>query len=106
VRAGTDDRGLSHGPGGYVTTMTDPTDSAPNGLPGGDRSAHVEAVQAVVDRITSWQDGATGDVVRAELVKALDEAGVSVPDSFVDEVVRRVGDEDSAHFDVEPLLQG
>ncbi len=86
--------------------MSDSTNTSTNGLPGGDRSAHVEAVQAVVDRITSWQDGATDDVVRAELLKGLQEAGVSVPDAVVDEVVRRVGDEDSGHFDVEPLLQG
>ncbi len=67
------------------------------------RSARVEAVQAVVDRITSWQDGATEDVVREELLKGLSEAGVEVPDTFVDEVVRRVR-ANTEHFEVEPLL--
>jgi len=32
--------------------------------PGADRSVKVDAVQAVVDRITSWQDGATEETVR------------------------------------------
>jgi hypothetical protein len=67
------------------------------------RSARVEAVQAVVDRIISWQDGATEDVVREELLKGLSEAGVEVPDTFVDEVVRRVR-ANTEHFEVEPLL--
>lgn len=67
------------------------------------RSARVEAVQAVVDRIISWQDGATEDVVREELLKGLSEAGVAVPDTFVDEVVRRVR-ANTEHFEVEPLL--
>jgi hypothetical protein len=71
--------------------------------PGDDRSVKVEAVQAVVDRITSWQDGAPKDTVREELLKGLSEAQVEVPPDFVDEVVRRVH-EDQAHFDVEPLL--
>ena len=88
-----------------VSSGSDQQGDAGNGLPGQDRSARVEAAQAVVDRITSWQDGATDDVVRSELEKALAEAGVSVPEGFVDEVVHRVGDLDSAHFDVEPLLR-
>lgn len=67
------------------------------------RSARVEAVQAVADRIISWQDGATEDVVREELLKGLSEAGVEVPDTFVDEVVRRVR-ANTEHFEVEPLL--
>lgn len=67
------------------------------------RSVHTEAVQGVVDRIISWQDGATVDVVRAELVKGLTEVGVEVPESVLDEVVRRVND-GTDHFDVGPLL--
>jgi hypothetical protein len=70
----------------------------------GDRSAKVEAVQAVVDRITSWQDGATEETVRDELRRGLAEADLDVPTDFVEEVVRRVR-EGSEHFDVEPLLR-
>ena len=71
--------------------------------PGADRSVKVEAVQAVVDRITSWQDGATEETVRQELLQGLSDAQLEVPPTFVDEVVRRVRD-NTEHFDVEPLL--
>jgi hypothetical protein len=75
-----------------------------SGTPGtDDRAPKVEAVQAVVDRVTSWQDGAPAETVRSELLKALGEAGVEVPASFVDAVVERVR-ENTEHFDVEPLL--
>jgi len=67
------------------------------------RSPKVEAVQAVVDRITSWQDGATEETVRSELLDGLAEADLEVPSSFVDAVVSRVRD-NTEHFDVEPLL--
>lgn len=70
---------------------------------GDDRSGRVEAVQAVVDRVTSWQDGAPKETVREELRKGLAEVQVDVPDEFVEEVVRRIH-EDEPHFDVEPLL--
>lgn len=43
-------------------------------------SEELEAVQAVVDRVTSWQDGATEGTVEDELRKGFDEAGVSVSD--------------------------
>jgi malonyl CoA-acyl carrier protein transacylase len=58
---------------------------------------------AVVDRITSWQDGAPEETVRNELLRGLAEAQVDVPADFVEEVVRRVRG-GSEHFDVEPLL--
>jgi len=69
-----------------------------------DRSAQVEAVQGVVDRVASWQDGATEETVRDELLKGLNEAGVTVPDGFLDEAVRRINHNDGEHFDVAPLL--
>jgi hypothetical protein len=34
-----------------------------------------EAVQAVVDRVLSWQAGAPADTVRAELVSGLEQIG-------------------------------
>jgi hypothetical protein len=71
--------------------------------PGADRSVKAEAVQAVVDRITSWQDGATEETVRQELLQGLSDAQLDVPPTFVDEVVRRVRD-NTEHFDVGPLL--
>jgi hypothetical protein len=38
----------------------------------------LEAVQAVVDRVTSWQDGATEGTVHDELTKGFTEVGVEV----------------------------
>ena len=46
-------------------------------------SDKITAVQAVVDRVSSWQDGATEGTVDAELRKGLDEAGVSLSDDEV-----------------------
>jgi hypothetical protein len=37
-----------------------------------------EAIQAVVDRVTSWQDGATEGTVEQELRDGFTEAGVDV----------------------------
>lgn len=48
----------------------------------------LEAIQAVVDRVTSWQDGATEGTVEQELRDGFAEAGVDVPD----EDVRRLAD--------------
>ena len=39
---------------------------------------HLEAVQNVVDRVSSYQDGATEGTVEAELRAGFEEAGVSV----------------------------
>ena len=41
-------------------------------------SERIEAVQAVVDRVSSYQDGAPDSTVESELRKGLDEAGVSL----------------------------
>jgi len=42
-----------------------------------------EAIQAVVDRVTSWQDGATEGTVADELRKGFGEAGVEVSEDGV-----------------------
>jgi hypothetical protein len=46
----------------------------------GQSTEKLEAIQAVVDRVTSWQDGATEGTVAEELAKGFDEAGVDVTD--------------------------
>ncbi len=53
-------------------------------------SADVQALQAVVDRVVSWQDGATQETVREELARGAREAGVQVPDTLLDEIARRI----------------
>lgn len=46
---------------------------------------NIEAVQAVVDRVSSYQDGAPEGTIADELRSGLDEAGVSLGE---DEVTR------------------
>lgn len=48
----------------------------------------METLQAVVDRVTSWQDGATEGTVAEELRRGLTEAGIEVSDDDV----RRLAD--------------
>lgn len=48
----------------------------------------MEAIQAVVDRVSSWQDGATEGTVETELRDGFTETGVDV----TDEDVRRLAD--------------
>ncbi|MCW2770615.1 MAG: hypothetical protein JWR27_2048 [Aeromicrobium sp.] len=49
-----------------------------------DKTAQHEAIQAVVDRVTSWQDGATEGTVADELAKGFTEAGIEVPQADQD----------------------
>ena len=43
----------------------------------------LEAIQTVVDRVTSWQDGAPEGTVADELRRGFTEVGVEVDDSEV-----------------------
>ena len=45
-----------------------------------DLTAQQEAIQAVVDRVSAYQDGAPESTVESELRKGFDEAGVEVSD--------------------------
>ena len=62
----------------------------------------LEAIQLVVDRVSSWQDGATEDTIAEELRKGFDEAGVEVePDEvskLVDAIENEHGDVDVAEL--------
>lgn len=57
-------------PTGYVPVMTD-------------TNIDLEAVQTVVDRVTSWQDGATEGTVEEELKKGFSEVGIDVSSDHV-----------------------
>lgn len=59
-------------PGGYSAAMTEQHSNE-----------KLEAIQAVVDRVTSWQDGATEGTVEQELRDGFGEVGVDVPDDAV-----------------------
>jgi len=56
----------------------------------------LEAVQLVVDRVSSWQDGATEETIAEELRKGFDEVGVEVePDEvakLADAIQNETGD--------------
>jgi len=54
------------------------------------------AVQAVVDRVTSWQDGATEGTVETELRKGLDEVGISLDDTEVGKLADAIQDQHGA----------
>jgi len=54
------------------------------------------AVQAVEDRVLSWQAGAPVETVRDELRKGLDEAGEDMPDSWVEQTAERISSADPA----------
>ena len=62
-------------------------------------SEQIEAIQVVLDRVSSWQDGATERTVEQELRDGFDEVAVEVePDDVVKlaEAIREDGGEVSA----------
>ena len=63
---------------GYVDTMSD---------------ERIEAVQAVVDRVSSYQDGAPEGTVERELRAGFAESGVEVSDEEVKQLVDAIESE-------------
>lgn len=62
-----------------------------------------EALQAVFDRVASWQDGATDSTVEAELRKALGEAGIELDDADAQRIADHI-ENDGSHVDVDTLV--
>jgi hypothetical protein len=56
-------------------------------------SDELETIQAVVDRVTSWQDGAPEGTVEHELRKGLDKAGVELDEDAVTRLASAIEDE-------------
>ncbi|WP_409484737.1 hypothetical protein [Arsenicicoccus dermatophilus] len=54
------------------------------------QDAKDEAVDTVVERVESWNDGAEKDTVAEELRKGFDEAEVDVPESDVDQLAEQI----------------
>lgn len=52
-----------------------------------------EAIQAVVDRVTSWQDGATEGTVAEELRHGAEEVGVDLSDEEIRKLADAIEDE-------------
>lgn len=63
----------------------------------------MESLQAVVDRVLSWQEGATEGTVREELDKALDEVGLDLDGPTRERIVEHVH-EGGEHTDVRRFL--
>ena len=61
-----------------------------------DTNIDLEAIQNVVDRVTSWQDGATEGTVEDELRKGFPEAGVQVSDDHVTKLADAIQDKHGA----------
>ena len=68
-----------------------------------EKTAQNEAIQAVVDRVSSYQDGAPEGTVAEELVKGFGEAGVEVPSDQVDALASAI-EENDGEIDVSAVL--
>lgn len=68
-----------------------------------EKAARIEAVQAVVDRVSSWQHSATESTVADELRQGLSEAEVSLEDSEVESLVAAIESDDGS-VDVSQVL--
>ena len=61
-----------------------------------DTNIDLQAVQNVVDRVTSWQDGATEGTVEDELRKGFSEVGIEVPGDQVTALAEAIQDRHGA----------
>lgn len=66
-------------------------------------SATVEVVQAVYDRVSSYEESATTETIRQQLDEALAEAGVDLDEDTRDTLVRHI-DDGGGREDVATLL--
>jgi hypothetical protein len=78
--------------------MTDETAAQPDV-----DEAKVAALQGVVDRLASWQDGAEEKTLREELDEGLDEAGIDVADDVRERIVEHLRG-DASHVDARQFL--
>jgi hypothetical protein len=65
--------------------------------------AKVAALQAVVDRLASWQDGAEEKTLRQELDEALAESGIDIEDDVRERIVEHIR-ENPTHVDARTFL--
>ena len=63
----------------------------------------VEVLQAVYDRVSSYETSSTPETIRADLDKAVDEAGIDVDEETRDKLVRHIDDR-GGREDVATLL--
>lgn len=79
--------------------MTESTSTTP---PSSD-DPRVEALQAVYDRVNSWQESSTPEQIRAELDRAIDETGIDVSEETRQRLVQHIDDR-GGREDVAQLL--
>ncbi|WP_370291052.1 hypothetical protein [Nocardioides sp.] len=70
-----------------------------------DDENRLTAIQAVADRVTSWQDGATEGTVLDELRNGAGEVGVEMSDDELTRLVAAI-EERHAAVDVREVLAG
>ena len=80
---------------GTAVRMTDNANQNDNSDLRHDTDAN-PAVQAVEDRVLSWQAGAPVATVREELRKGLEDAGETMPDAWLDSTAERISNADPA----------
>ncbi len=91
--------GIEGGRRGNGEGMTDETVSAETTTD----DPRLEVLQAVVDRVTSWQERSSEDIIGKELDDALAESDVTVEQDVRDRIVGRIH-ADGSHFDVREVL--
>ncbi|MCZ4498612.1 MAG: hypothetical protein JWQ74_1165 [Marmoricola sp.] len=72
---------------GYRWFMTEATNET-------EKSARIEAVQAVVDRVAAWQHGATDSTVLDEVRKGLTEVDVELDEGTVNDLASAIEADD------------
>jgi hypothetical protein len=69
----------------------------------GDDDPRIAVLQAVFDRVDSWQEGADEETVRKELDEAVAKSDIELDEATRERIVRHVVD-DTSHGDVRELL--
>ena len=80
------------------------TPGIPGGGPAEELEARIEALQVVVDRVSSWQESAPERTVREELDAALEEVGLDLDDATRRRIVEHIHDGDAERTDVRRFL--
>lgn len=69
-----------------------------------DDDPRIAVLQAVFDRVDSWQDGADAETVGKELDEAVGKAGIELDEATRNRIVQHIVD-DGSHGDIRELLR-
>ena len=78
--------------------MTESTSTPPSS-----EDPRIEALQAVYDRVNSWQESSTPEQIRSELDRAIDAAGIDVSEETRERLTQHIDDR-GGREDVAQLL--